>query len=146
MKNILISMLIAMVSLTLPAIAQTHNDTEVYIRMETYIAVDDVKASAAFYERLFGYAPMISLEKFVAFDVAGGTFAIAAKAEYAPNAMAGSGAVPYIQVADIDTLREVLQARLNRKLPAIIEEPGIKLFKATDPDDQLIEFIELLQD
>lgn len=49
-------------------------------------------------------------------------------------------------MADIETLHEALQARPKQQLPAIIEELGIKLLKVTDPDGQLIEFFELLQD
>lgn len=150
MKHTLALAVGMIVFLTSPAIAQqTPNapgpDTQEYARMGTYIAVDDVQTSAAFYERLFGYGPMIALENFVAFDVAGGTFAIASKAAYAPDAAVGSGSVPYIQVTDITALRESLQDRLDQKLPAIIDEPGIKLLKLTDPQGQLIEFFELLQ-
>jgi len=88
---------------------------------------------------------MISLERFVAFDDAGGTFVIASKSNYALDAQVGSGSVPYIQVTDLETLRDTFSDRLNRDLPEIFDEPGIKLLKRMDPEGQLIEFFELAQ-
>ena len=145
MKNLLTVGAAALAILAGPAKADPSAHARDYARMGTYIAVEDMETTTAFYETLFGYPPMISLEKFVAFDVAGGTFAIASKAKYAPDAQVGSGSVPYIQVTDLETLRDTFSDRLNRDLPEIIEEPGINLLKLADPEGQLIEFFELAQ-
>ena len=62
--------------------------------------------------------------------------------KYAPGSVAGSGAVPYLQSADL----EVLHARATTAgvtAPEIIEEPGIHLLKITDPNGQLVEFFRL---
>ncbi|WP_205626529.1 hypothetical protein [Ruegeria profundi] len=76
------------------------------------------------------------------FDIEGGWFAIVSRDRYAPGAEPGSGAVPYLQAADL----EVLQSRVvatGAAAPEIIKEPGIHLLKITDPNGQLIEFFKL---
>ena len=110
--------------------------------MGAYIPTDDMEGSEAFYRALFDSEPAIGLPDFVAFDVAGGWFAIVSRDKYAPGSEAGSGAVPYLQSADL----EALQARATSAgvtAPEIIEEPGIHLLKITDPNGQLIEFFKL---
>ena len=110
--------------------------------MGAYIPTDDMEGSKAFYRALFDSEPAVGLPDFVAFDVAGGWFAIVSRDKYAPGSEAGSGAVPYLQSADL----EALQARATSAgvtAPEIIEEPGIHLLKITDPNGQLIEFFKL---
>lgn len=57
--------------------------------------------------------------------------------------MPGSGAVPYLQSNDLVTLQERASAA-GAEVPDIIEEPGIRLLKITDPNGQLIEFFALI--
>ncbi|WP_170325614.1 VOC family protein [Ruegeria arenilitoris] len=112
------------------------------VAMGAYIPTDDMEGSKAFYRALFDSKPAVGLPDFVAFDVAGGWFAIVSRDKYAPGSEAGSGAVPYLQSADL----EALQARATSAgvtAPEIIEEPGIHLLKITDPNGQLIEFFKL---
>lgn len=117
------------------------NDTAI-TAMGAYVPSDNVQQSKSFYRTLFSRAPIIELPEFVAFDIEGGWFAIVSRDRYAPGAEPGSGAVPYLQAADL----EVLQSRVvatGAAAPEIIKEPGIHLLKITDPNGQLIEFFKL---
>ncbi|GAB5439380.1 VOC family protein [Falsiruegeria mediterranea] len=117
-------------------------DVAPIMAMGAYVPTDDMEGSKAFYRTLFGSDPAIGLPDFVAFEVAGGWFAIVSREKYAPGSKAGSGAVPYLQSSDL----EALQARATSagvSTPNIIEEPGIHLLKITDPNGQLIEFFKL---
>lgn len=110
--------------------------------MGAYVPTDDMERSEAFYRALFDSEPAIGLPDFVAFEVAGGWFAIVSRDKYAPGSEAGSGAVPYLQSADL----EAMQARATVAgvaTPKIIKEPGIQLLKIIDPNGQLIEFFKL---
>lgn len=110
--------------------------------MGAYVPTDDMNGSEAFYRVLFDRAPVIGLPDFIAFDIAGGWFAIVLRDKYAPGSEPGSGAVPYLQSTDL----EALQTRVTSAgatAPQIIEEPGIHLLKIRDPNGQLIEFFKL---
>lgn len=112
------------------------------IAMGAYVPTDDIVVSEAFYSSLFAADPVIELPDFVAFNVAGGWFAIVSRERYAPEAEAGTGAVPYLQSNDLEALQARLVSR-GGEAPDIIEEPGIRLLKITDPNGQLIEFFSL---
>ena len=112
------------------------------IAMGAYVPTDDMAGSEAFYRTLFDSAPSIELPDFVAFDVAGGWFAIVSREKYAPGSMPGSGAVPYLQSSNLKAL-QIRATQAGRTVPAIIEEPGIHVLKITDPNGQLIEFFKL---
>ncbi|WP_170516900.1 VOC family protein [Ruegeria atlantica] len=117
-------------------------DAAPILAMGAYVPTDDMEASETFYRAMFDSVPAIGLPGFVAFDVAGGWFAIVSREKYAPGSEAGSGAVPYLQTTDLETL----QARATAAgvtASKIIEEPGIHLLKITDPNGQLIEFFKL---
>ena len=123
--------------------AKSDPQTDPILAMGAYVPTDDMAASTAFYRTLFDREPVIALPDFIAFDINGGWFAIVSRARYAAGSVAGSGAVPYLQSADL----EVLQARVTKaggEAPAIIKEPGIHLLKITDPNGQLIEFFKLI--
>ena len=116
--------------------------TSAIIAMGAYVPSDDIQKSGSFYRTLFNRAPTIELPDFVAFNIEGGWFAIVSRDRYAPGAEPGSGAIPYLQSADL----EVLQSRVaatGAAPPEIIKEPGIHLLKITDPNGQLIEFFQL---
>ena len=113
------------------------------LAMGAYVPTDDMKGSGAFYRTLFDSAPAIELPDFVAFNVAGGWFAIVSREKYAQGSEPGSGAVPYLQSADLKTLQKRAVAA-GVAAPEIIEEPGIHLLKMTDPNGQLIEFFRLM--
>lgn len=117
--------------------------TDHLIKMGAYVVCDDIGRSATFYQALFGREPAIRLDDFIAFDIAGGWFAMASRERYAPAAVRGSGAVPYIQSADLEQTRTRAEAALGKPAPDIIAEPGIRLLKLEDPDGQPIEFYAL---
>ncbi len=142
MRRFIAITLAAVLPTALVAESTEQRGTAPIMAMGAYVPTDDMKGSEAFYRALFDRAPAIGLPDFVAFDVAGGWFAIVSRDKYAPGSEAGSGAVPYLQSADL----EVLHARATAAgvtAPQIIEEPGIHLLKITDPNGQLIEFFSL---
>ncbi|MEL6205161.1 MAG: hypothetical protein AAFR47_07600 [Pseudomonadota bacterium] len=112
------------------------------LAMGAYVPTDDMAGSEAFYRTLFNRTPVIELDDFVAFDIEGGWFALVSRAMYAPDAVPGSGSVPYLQSAGLEDLQARL-AQTGRDAPEIIEEPGIRLLKVVDPNGQLIEFFSL---
>lgn len=112
------------------------------LAMGAYVPTDNMEGSEAFYRALFDREPAIGLPDFKAFEIAGGWFAIVSRGKYAPGAVAGSGAVPYLQAADLEALQDRATAA-GVSAPEIIEEPGIQLLKITDPNGQLIEFFKL---
>ncbi|WP_170689768.1 hypothetical protein [Ruegeria profundi] len=142
MRRFIALTLAAVLPTTLAAESSERRGTATIMAMGAYVPTDNMEESEAFYRALFDSEPTIGLPEFVAFDVAGGWFAIVSRDKYAPGAEAGSGAVPYLQSADL----EVLHARAiaaGVAAPKIIEEPGIHLLKITDPNGQLIEFFRL---
>ncbi len=142
MRRFIALTLAAVLPTTLAAESSERRGTATIMAMGAYVPTDNMEESEAFYRALFDSEPTIGLPEFVAFDVAGGWFAIVSRDKYAPGAEAGSGAVPHLQSADL----EVLHARAiaaGATTPEIIEEPGIHLLKITDPNGQLIEFFKL---
>ena len=140
MKNVL--PLAASLVLTSATVADAQDDQAI-LAMGAYVPTDDISVSDEFYRVLFDRAPVIELPDFVAFNIQGGWFAIASRSKYAPGSMPGSGAVPYLQSNDLVTLQERASAA-GAEVPDIIEEPGIRLLKITDPNGQLIEFFALI--
>lgn len=140
MKNVL--PLAASLVLTSATVADAQDDQAI-LAMGAYVPTDDISVSDEFYRVLFDRAPVIELPDFVAFNIQGGWFAIASRSKYAPGSMPGSGAVPYLQSNDLLTLQERASAA-GAEVPDIIEEPGIRLLKITDPNGQLIEFFALI--
>lgn len=122
--------------------AQNAMSKDAILAMGAYVPTDDMPSSEKFYRTLFDREPIIQLNDFVAFDVADGWFALVSRDIYAPDAVPGTGAVPYLQSGNL----VALQARIalaGGTVPAIIEEPGIHLLKISDPNGQLIEFFML---
>ena len=117
--------------------------TSAILAMGSYVPTDNMSASRHFYRNLFDSEPAIELDDFIAFNVAGGWFAIVTRERYAPGSAAGYGSVPYLQSGNLDELRSRLM-RFGLNAPEIIEEPGIHLLKVTDPNGQLIEFFHLV--
>lgn len=142
MKSVSAAILAALLPGTVSAETSVPPSTEAITAMGAYVPTDDMQGSETFYRALFDSAPVIGLPDFVAFDIAGGWFAIVSRERYAPGAQAGTGAVPYLQSSDLETLRARLAAHAGQA-PQIIEEPGIRLLKITDPNGQLIEFFSL---
>ena len=84
--------------------------------MGAYVSTDDMATSECFYRTLFDRDPLIALDDFVAFDIAGGWFAIVSRDRYAPNSIAGTGSIPYIQSATLEDVRaSVSRARGGTK-------------------------------
>ncbi len=112
--------------------------------MGAYIAIEDMQRSVTFYGALFDRAPVIALEDFVAFDIAGGWFALARRSRYAPDAKPGTGAVPYIQSGDLEALADRVATATGGEVPLILDEPVIRVMKIRDPDGHLVEFFTLM--
>ena len=128
---------------TAPVAEPTENpETAPIMAMGAYVPTDDMEGSKAFYRALFDSEPAIGLTDFVAFDVAGGWFALVSRDKYAPGSRAGSGAVPYLQSSDLAAVQARAMAA-GIAAPEIIKETGIQLLKIKDPNGQLIEFFEL---
>ena len=142
MKSAITAALLTVLPVTLGAETLQPSDPTLSLAMGAYVATDDIDGSVAFYRALFDQAPVIGLPDFVAFDVAGGWFAVVSRVRYAPDAQPGSGAVPYLHTADLETIQARIAA-FGMSAPEIIEEPGIRLLKITDPNGQLIEFFNL---
>lgn len=142
MKTRVIAKILAVLAtLSLPTIMIPKNEpTGDLIQMGTYIATDKLAESERFYTALFGREPVIKLEKFIAYDIAGGIFAIADRAAYAPASVPGAGSVPYIHSTDLAAVRARIETATNKTAPEIINEPGIQLLKIADPNGQLLEF------
>ncbi len=142
MKTTLAIALAALLPASLTAESKNPAILRPIMAMGAYVPTDDMNGSEAFYRVLFDRAPVIGLPDFIAFDIAGGWFAIVLRDKYAPGSEPGSGAVPYLQSTDL----EALQTRVTSAgatAPEIIEEPGIHLLKIRDPNGQLIEFFKL---
>jgi len=131
---------------TLPMATVADENPSDLIQMGAYVASDDLAKSETFYRTLFDRDPIIKLDNFIAFDVAGGIFAIARRDVYAPGSVPGAGAVPYIHSTDLTAVQARIEAATGKDAPQIIVEPGIQLLKVTDPDGQLVEFFSLTGD
>lgn len=142
MKSLLALVLATFLPAKLAADSPVNTAPAPLLAMGAYVATDDLPGSKRFYHALFDAPPVIELPDFIAFDVAGGWFAIVSRAKYAPNSKPGSGAVPYLQSADLAVVQDRLAA-LGADRGEIITEPGIQLLKITDPNGQLIEFFKL---
>ncbi|MES0884606.1 VOC family protein [Roseibium sp. SCP14] len=137
---------LAMFSSPLAAKAQTSGTAEAVLKMGAYVSSDDMDRSRTFYQTLFARKPALQLDDFIAFDFAGGWFAIVSRDRYAPGSVPGSGAVPYIHTNDLERIRQRGSVAQGGPAPDIIDEPGIQLLKLKDPDGQLIEFFSLTVD
>ena len=122
--------------------AETAPPAPAIIAMGAYVPTNDIEGSQAFYRILFDRAPVIALPDFTAFDIEGGWFAVVSREKYAPDAAPGTGAVPYLQSANLEALRARVAAA-GFTAPEIIKEPGIAILKIPDPNGQLIEFFSL---
>lgn len=142
MRHYLAIALAAFLPTVLTAETSAPLDPGPILAMGAYVPTDDMDASKAFYRALFDSDPAIDLPGFVAFAVAGGWFAIVSRDKYAPGSEPGSGAVPYLQSADLHALQTRVSAT-GAQAPEIIREPGIHLLKITDPNGQLVEFFKL---
>jgi hypothetical protein len=75
-------------------LAQGAPNKDTIIAMGAYVPTDDMKVSENFYRILFNRDPVIQLDNFIAFDIAGGWFAIVSRTKYAPASKPGTGSVP----------------------------------------------------
>ena len=142
MRSVPAFALAALLPCILAAESRDASDAEPILAMGAYVSTDDMKSSTAFYRTLFDREPVVGLPDFVAFDVAGGWFAVVSRERYAPGAEPGTGAVPYVQSSDLEALQTRVAAT-GTTPPEIIEEAGIHLLKITDPNGQMIEFFSL---
>lgn len=110
-----------------------------------YVLVDDLSAAKAFYAELLGLDPVFENPVFVGFYIEGGLFAVASRAQFAPDAMIGDRTVPYLRVKDIDAAFARVKAIAPEHLVSeeVIREGPIALIKLRDPEGNLIEFYSL---
>lgn len=114
-------------------------------RLGVYVLSGDMQRSETFYRSVFGRSPAVQTEVFIGFDVAGGLFAVVSRQAFAPEAVQGTSAIPYIKVSDIRAayrhVETVAPEALHRE--GVLEEGPISLFKFTDPDGNIIEYFSL---
>ena len=110
----------------------------------SYLAVESVARSQEFYSALFGGEPVVVLKDFVAYDISGGWFALVSRAQFAPDSIPGTGAVPYIRSDDLTAVQSRDVRATGAETPEIIAEPGILLLKLKDPDGHKVEFYMLV--
>lgn len=142
MKTILALSLSTFLAASSGAHSENASQGDAILAMGAYVPTNDMASSEAFYRTLFDREPVIQLDDFVAFDVAGGWFAIVARERYAPDSVPGTGSVPYLQSGDLEEL-QARAAQAGLSIPEIIAEPGIHLLKIIDPNGQPIEFFML---
>jgi predicted enzyme related to lactoylglutathione lyase len=124
------------------AVAQA-GETE-FEKLGVYVVAADLERSVAFYTAVFQKPPYMKTERFAAFDVAGGLFAVFATAASDIPRTRGNSTVPYIRVADAaKELQRIakLDAQLLDEKP--IQEGPLTLFRFFDPDGNTIEFFSL---
>jgi catechol 2,3-dioxygenase-like lactoylglutathione lyase family enzyme len=114
-------------------------------RFGLYVLVAEVERSVSFYKSLFGCAPVVRTPALVGFEVAGGLFAIVSRHAFAPGIRPGGSVRPYLRVADLDAAFD----HVRRLAPdaveqdRVIEEPGFRFFRFTDPDGNVLELFSL---
>ncbi len=110
-----------------------------------YTLVDDLAAAKTFYVELLGLDPVFENPVFVGFYIEGGLFAVASRAQFAPDAEIGDRTVPYLRVKDIDATFARLKAIAPDRLVSdeVIREGPIALIKLRDPEGNLVEFYSL---
>ena len=115
-------------------------------RSGLYVASADLEASTTFYTRLFDREPVLRLPAFVAFDIAGGLYALVDRETYAADESPGGAVVPYLRVRDAQIEFE----RIGSLLPSaiigdrVLVEGPLRIFKVRDPDGNTVEFYELV--
>ena len=116
-------------------------------RLGVYVLSSDMKRSENFYRTVFGLAPTVQTEAFIGFDVVGGLFAVVSKQTFAPDAVLGGNAIPYIKVGDAEAahrhVKTVAPEALQGAGAGVIHEGPISLFKFRDPDGNMIEYFSL---
>ena len=134
--------IVAALGLTLGAPAAARAEAPAAQRMGAYVVSDDLDRAAGFYTALFGRAPEVRAPGLVGFDVAGGLYAVASRAMYAPGAVRGGNVAPYIKVADIDAWFRHVQAVAPERLvtKAVVREGPFAMIKVADPDGNVLEF------
>ena len=108
--NTIIRLGAVLVLAALPTVTVADEAPSDFVQMGAYVTSDNMTESEAFYAALLGVEPVIKLENFIAFDVAGGIFAIANREVYAPDSSAGTCAIPYIHSPDLSAI----QARFEK--------------------------------
>lgn len=116
-----------------------------FIRSGLYVLVGDTRVSSEFYERVFLKTPSFRSSEFVAFDVAGGLFAVALRSKFDAKATYGTNVVPYIRVRSAEVEFERLRHLMPKSLEGrtIVREGPLTLFKFADPDGNVIEFFSM---
>lgn len=125
--------------------ASTSAAQDRFDRHGLYVAASDLTESTAFYSSLLDRRPTMQLPEFVAFDVAGGLFAVVDRDAFGLSGSPGATVSPYISVRDVEgEFSRVRQIMPDRILPpGLISEGPIRLFKISAPDGVVVEFYQL---
>lgn len=113
-------------------------------RFGALVLAEDLERSAAFYARLFGRQPQVRTPTLVGFDVAGGLFAVAARAAYAPEAHPGGAVRPYLKVRDLASAYAHVRAVAPESLrTSVVEEGAFSFFRLADPEGNVVELFAM---
>ena len=113
------------------------------IRLDIYVAVSDIEAAQAFYERVFERAPALATDNYVGFEIDGALFGLFREDAYSYPLSRGNSATPNILVTDIEAQFARIRALKPPKImDKITSAESFRLFMFTDPDGNVIEFYE----
>jgi catechol 2,3-dioxygenase-like lactoylglutathione lyase family enzyme len=105
------------------------------MRLEMYVAVDDMDRSIGFYTKLFGEAPARRTPNYAGFALG---FGLMLSAGYSVPVKRGNSAVPTLIVDDLGAQH----ARLKTIASTVTEITSVgdfRLFRFMDPDGNVIE-------
>ncbi len=113
-------------------------------RLDVYVAVSDVDAARAFYQKVFERAPAVTTENYAGFEISGALFGVFRQDAYSHPLSRGNSAVPNFLVTDIDAEFERIRALKPHKITDTITSTGaFRLFQFMDADENVLEFYSL---
>ena len=108
------------------------------MRLDVYVAVEDLERSVEFYRLVFGDGPVGRTPSYVGFAFGGGRFGLMAKTGYSVPVRRGNSAIPTLMVGSI----EAEHAGLKAFAPTVTELSAVgdvRLFMFMDLDGNVIE-------
>ena len=108
------------------------------MRLEVYVAVEDMERAVAFYSRLFREEPVRRTPKYAGYRSG---FGLMLSTGYSVPVQRGNSAVPTLIVENLDTEH----ARIEPPAPtvtAITQVGDFRLFMFIDPDGNVIEMAQ----
>ncbi len=111
---------------------------EADVRLDVYVAVDNLERATEFYRMVFGDGPVGRTPNYVGFEFGGGRFGLLAKDGYSVPVQRGNSAIPTLMVPNV----EAEHARLKAVASTVTELTtvgNIRMFMFMDPDGNVIE-------